>query len=793
MRSIFRLTFSPVDCLCLCLLLVAILAPTRAVHAETASGLQLDQAGGMAGIGIYDIEQWGLVRSVVSNHSQQTMSPLVAHTLGDDRQVEFAHRVWLPPQTRRTLFTPVYPLSPSRQERALELHTRLIDDSGRTERAAPPTEGLLLAARGTFHTGIMVDRHDDAVALAAGAMRLAADLSTTAAYINDRSAPPLPDAWGTLDVVVLGRTPDFSPAQTRAMRDWVLRGGRLWVMLDKVDPHFLQQLFGDAWNVAVLDRVQLETLTIDSERPDADPTHLERDYGFEMVRTAAPGMTVTHRVDSYPAAMWQPMGQGMVLATTLHAAAWMNDEGEAAAPLRELAWFSQKDREREQTRSDAQRETLAVHALEQTGHTVMARQGVLIVLALFAVALLGGGLLLLRADRLELIAPVGVVLAAAAAFALVGMGQLRHRGQPTAIASAHLLTPADNQSAMVNDGVVSIFRPSGAPSQATLAGDATAIAWPEDAARSTERLRMVWHSPGRWELSQITLPGDSVRQFRFDHVQAIDQPVAAHAYLTEEGLAGEVRGAGRLSDAVLATRDARFLARFNADGGFVVSPGDRLAGGQFVQASVTLTQRQMSRQTAYRNLLAEPGFIGGPTLLAWADDADLPLSFSNEAVRRQGALLALPIVLQRPEPGERVTVPAPLLTMEPFHTHRPTTFDQQRREWVPSVSEQPFLVQFELPEAVHGLEVESAVLDMELDASGWRYQVVRYRDGEVETVHEGTNPHGRVRVELSGAQRPVVHDNAVVVGLHMTPLPGSDTPPPWVPGHLELSVRGVAR
>ena len=70
--------------------------------------------------------------------------------------------------------------------------------------------------------------------------------------------PPLPEAFDGIDHLVLAsnRLAD-DPVGVRAVRQWLMRGGRLWVLLDRVDPDVLAPLLGDALDFQVVDRVSL--------------------------------------------------------------------------------------------------------------------------------------------------------------------------------------------------------------------------------------------------------------------------------------------------------------------------------------------------------------------------------------------------------------------------------------------------------------------------------------------------------------------------------------------------------
>ena len=63
--------------------------------------------------------------------------------------------------------------------------------------------------------------------------------------ISGRFLPPSQEAFDGIDHFVLaGNRLAQDPAGARAVRQWVERGGTLWVMLDLVDPETVAPIFG---------------------------------------------------------------------------------------------------------------------------------------------------------------------------------------------------------------------------------------------------------------------------------------------------------------------------------------------------------------------------------------------------------------------------------------------------------------------------------------------------------------------------------------------------------------------
>ncbi|MBX9626686.1 MAG: hypothetical protein K2X82_22990, partial [Gemmataceae bacterium] len=141
----------------------------------------------------------------------------------------------------------------------------------------------------------------------------------------DRFLPPTAAALDGLDQVVLaGDRLAADPVGARAVREWVLGGGTLWVMLDRVDPGTVALVLGEDPGFEVAGRTTLtEALLV---RAGDDPRRAKpvpHDDPVEFVRVLPTGpLTVLIEQDGWPAAFTRPFGRGKVVVTTAGARAW---------------------------------------------------------------------------------------------------------------------------------------------------------------------------------------------------------------------------------------------------------------------------------------------------------------------------------------------------------------------------------------------------------------------------------------------------------------------------------------
>src|SRR5262249_37128419 len=151
------------------------------------------------------------------------------------------------------------------------------------------------------------------------------------AHIQLPGRGPLPataEAFEGIDhfVIASGRIGEDA-AGTRALRHWLLRGGKVWVMLDRVEPEAVAGLLGDALDFQVVDRVGLTRFTIETRSGDRvvqDPAQAqqhERPVDFARV-LLPPTERPIHTVEGWPVWFMRRLGRGTVYFTTLGARAW---------------------------------------------------------------------------------------------------------------------------------------------------------------------------------------------------------------------------------------------------------------------------------------------------------------------------------------------------------------------------------------------------------------------------------------------------------------------------------------
>jgi hypothetical protein len=257
----------------------------------------------------------------------------------------------------------------------------------------------------------------------------------------DLEAYPLPNEmidWDGIDNLVIADERIFSNyASVQVLKSWLLAGGRVWVMLDHVDPKHIRPLLLSGQYVNQIDSTEITEATLDSTmafNAEYRNTKFSSENGVKLVKVEQSGGEVSHTVNGWPAAIWMPIGEGELLLTTLGPTAWMQrtkDNSGKPELLRSdfelMAWAGpmgdrfHQSRVRLLSRSPGLQYPVAL-----IGFQVLGREIVAVCLLVFCIVLGGVGYWLYRLGRLEWMGWVAPALSLLAGCGLaLGSGLLR--------------------------------------------------------------------------------------------------------------------------------------------------------------------------------------------------------------------------------------------------------------------------------------------------------------------------------------------------------------------------------
>ncbi len=803
LRPASRLRCDPLRLTC-CLLVLGWLVPTapQAALAQLASAAGVtSHMGPPVGARRYRPGVWGLVEVLAVNTTDQAAETESVLRFADDTTLQYGRRVLVPAHsTLRSTCPILVPADLPSDTRYVEFLTEQVEPppsdraKNRTEQDVQLSAQRLLLDHDTPAVGIIGDLRDvqpppdegpfytgraealpvpdDAVYEMVIAAKRFRNLSRR---ISDFAAEDLPAAQGCLDVLdVLVLSTDrlaSDPGGIAAVRDWVLGGGHLWILLSEVQSDTVSAIMGEAFGTQTVDRVQLTQLEMHNARTDQayemnEQLTFEQPVGF--VRVIARDAVVTDTVDGWPAAFWQPFGAGQVFFTTLDPAAWLRpatwrdppprDPGEETPyfprePLKCLALecFVQ----REPARLDI--EALQPILTEQIGYRIISRWGVTAILALFCLVLLVSGLWFYRAGRTERLMWAIPLAAIGTSLVFLAIGIATKKSVPPTAATITQVVFQPGVNAAHASGLIALYNQDACDER--VGGTRGGIFFPDMTSMTGRRRRMTWTDEGAWHWSDLELPA-GVRTAPFDYRMPLDKIVDCRAQFGPQGLQGSLGPLpyASLQDAIIAHPYHRALAlRMRDDGTFTAGQDDVLPPGIFL-AETWLNDAQRRRQVIYERLLVAPpenyGVLTPPLLYAWTDATDMGFIFP-QTQRLGSTLLSIPVRLEKTPPGTRVAIPAPFVPYQAVpgpDGKPPTAYANLMHHWVETrlgVTEQ---LRFQMPATVLPLSVDRATLSLTVRAASRSLTIFAFHQDDPVPVLTLSHPIGSYSVAVDRAE-----------------------------------------
>ena len=736
-----------------------------------------------AGIHQYLPGNWAMISVGAVNFAEEPTEVLSAMFFEGHPNVQYGRTLWIPARARRNSWYPIrLPENIPAEKKRATLKSLLMERSA-------GKEGLMIESPSgrVFHDGMLAVIHerpttaviadeedDDEPRDAVAALRQSGGLDIRAPNLRGRPMPPGPETLEALDLLVLSSDRiDVEAAGLKAMRRWLHNGGRMWIMLDQVQPATVSKVLGDAFRCHVVDRVELTEIQVEEVRNGekiAVGQRREFEDPVEMVRVVGPTVKPTHLVNGWPASFWQPAGSGLVLFTTLGPRGWYRQRLStdprpkdplkrstfvATEPLRELGAGSRFGLLRQRAAPTLEPEEFHQLVTEQIGYRIVDRRTVIFVLGGFCLVLLVSGLLLVQVGKLEYLGWIGPTLAVVATVALVSVGRASKTAVPDTVAAAQLVEVTPGLDDVRVSGMMAIYNQG--KSTARLGVRSGGVFYLDMAGMGGAMRRMLWTDMDRWHWEHLTLPS-GVRTAPFTYATEMDQPVAARATFGPEGITGRLSAGefGDVRDAVIATHAKRGLAvRLGHQGSFAAGPGDVLAAGQFIGGAV-LSDQQSRQQQVYRQLL-QGGIFNKypprPTLLAWASPLDTRFTFAAGAQRTGEALIAVPLVFDRPAPDTEVVIPAPLL---PYRTvpiadqvAGSMAYDYLEGKWLgPLAAGAKTMLRFECPAEILPLRVQRAKLSVAINAPSRELEIAGLLGDRIVTLASHQSPVGVMQFDI---------------------------------------------
>ncbi len=730
-------------------------------------------------------ESWGTFDFSLDNLSDSDRQARVLVFYEGRPDVQYGRDVWLPARSSLSTWMLVGPAPAQAPSGAREIDILLYDRSeGQDRLILPPGPGrervrsrLVLYRKREPYTAIMLDedapeapifgqlpqpesRAAEAVHFAR-TFRSTRKLSEFVQIVNPGFLAPTAEAFDGIDHFVLasGRI-GRDPAGMQALRQWLERGGKVWVMLDLVEPEVVAHLLGDALDFQVVDRVSLTTFKIQTPPTGQPVTELpvqQHEQPVDFVRVLLPAPErAQHIVNGWPVWFTRPVGRGKIVFTTLGPRGWYRPRTRTdppspyqpypalpvpTEPLIVMAGELQPAPEEDPFRIEAFRPALT----KEIGYAVVGPGKIGLVFGAFLLATLALGLALRKSHRPELLGWLVPAAALGSAGVFIFLGDSSRRAALPTVAVGQIVDAVSGKEETAVHGLLAAYRPDSGPAEVG-AGQGGFFDLDMTGLEGQSR-RLILTDVNAWHWENLALPA-GVRVAPFRYTAPTGVPLKAVAHFGPEGLEGETAaGPFRdLADALLWTPSGRNLSvRLRPDGTFSAGSQDILPPGQFL-ASALLLDRHQRRQELYRDFLKRPAhgrLAGRNLLLVWAEPIDMHFTLAPEAAMVGDALLIIPLELKRPAPGALVTIPGPLIPYRRIMERgavRPVLESDQSLD---------MHLRFQLPETVLPLKVERARLVAKIDAPSRRVTIAGRTDGGLFEVHRIESPLDPIRVDIT--------------------------------------------
>jgi hypothetical protein len=550
----------------------------------------------------------------------------------------------------------------------------------------------------------------------------------------------------------------------------------------------------------VVDKVELTTVRI---VPTARMTGIEtsvREYerAVNMLRVMASDVEVACTVDGWPAAFWKQCGGGKLLVTTLSPDGWMRKgiTAEEAGPITRAAARRRrpldgplaqqfpgsppKDEQEAALVDRAQSRTYFVvppmkeiatefflprdplpvdagvfdqHVTEYVGSSVPSRLLITSLLGGFGAALAGVGLVLWRTSRLEWLGAAGPALAVAVSAVLVMMGLTQRRSVPATVASAQFVEAIPGTNDLVVSGQTDIFAPEAATTP--IASHSGGWIMPDRKGQQAQIARMIWSDMESWEWQHLS-PNYSHRLGKFSTSTATVERMEAKATFDKNGLVGRLNVAAlsNPADAMVATVGGRLGVDLKPDGSFEAHSTRVFSKEQYIGAELLTDEQNRRSRTLTSIFTAEdrPDFPSQPKLLVWADPVDVQFQFDEGHRQLGAALVAIPLILERPPVGTDISIPSPLLTYRqvngPDGSVAAGLYEHRRREWQQRRQPSSAWLRFQVPAVLLPLESLRAKVTVQVSGPMGKLELAVRRGNETAVLKTWNDPVGTLSAEI---------------------------------------------
>lgn len=718
---------------------------------------------------------WGLLKGQYENKTDQDQSVTTVVTQQSTSGNQFARTTLLPPKTVCVTQWPIF-VQPT-ADAAFEFdYMNVVDENGRetiNRRSFDQmVESFSVSAKSQHEPGVpgfclnlvsdglseaeLIDIERLSVGLRQSARLPRMIANHSHHVINGQS-----ECLGPIDQMVIGAADlSDSPASSEAIRFWIERGGRALMFMNLMGEDSARAVLGDACPFTVIDETSPRLLNLRHHRQSSGVRrHTDLSYEREMaepvrqIRAMFETGTVLWSMDGWPVLVKVRVGNGTVLVCTVSPRVLLTQDTKdeldpcAVVVLEEL--FRGQREPPLLTES-----VLAEAAQTKIGYSIPSRTFPIVVLALFVVVLAIVGWWLSRNERQGWLTVAAPAVAALAAIPGLAMGLANRTAIPPTLLETRVVFAPVGQTALVADGVTTVYQPDSQEMDLALADSAVIL--PQKDTGSTVKGRQVWDGPDSYQWQNFSQPA-GVSNYRQQSIVRLPNPLTANATLDSKGLQIQLSNAELLQpeDLIIASiSPERMVARCTANGVFRSEFSDLLAPGE-ISNNTMLSEQQVERKKLYEELFddgdrAAP-FPSKPSLLFWTNQLDSAISSEVELRRETSTLVVAPLQFSPPEFGQTVSIPPALL---PYYSIPDAdgsigaVYTNRSRKWLQRPSAGSLVIRFDLPSSCQPFEFEAAELQLRILAGSRTLIVQAGQVGNFTDVKVIQSPVGNFNIDL---------------------------------------------
>ncbi len=240
---------------CLFLLAMFLSLVSTSVHAQQP---RLVSSGTVAGPGVVTQGDWGIATTTVINPSTQDQTLLAAVTFTKDARmsnIQFAREFWIPAGSVREIQIPFRAPDFGPNTKAVDAQVQLLDTSGTSDVFLSRDVALYRASQ-TPDINVKVFAPKSAAGYElTGNLRDQLGSSQTYLTLKTDNIPTDASMLDNIEVILLGDDdPDLDPLQIEAIRQWILKGGQLIVILPETGMQVTRSILGEHLPMMLVDQ-----------------------------------------------------------------------------------------------------------------------------------------------------------------------------------------------------------------------------------------------------------------------------------------------------------------------------------------------------------------------------------------------------------------------------------------------------------------------------------------------------------------------------------------------------------